>query len=246
MLRVTLLLLQLAAKPNQTVNEGDEAFNKLNYPAAIAIYEALIEKSPTDAAALWRLARVYVCAGDVAAQSEREAFYQKAADYARRSIQANPSVGDAHTWLAAALGNLALFKGGSEKVKLSAEVKQEIDKALQLNNKDDVAYSILGTFYRSLGGVGWLERQMAGIFMGGLPDGGYAEAETALKKAIELAPKTMRHHYELGLLYIDLNRLEEARASLKKAQELPIVIAADKPRLAQIKKLLGYIDQQLR
>jgi tetratricopeptide (TPR) repeat protein len=244
MVGLAFLLMQFAAKPLQTVVEGDSAFNKINYPAAISIYEAVLEKTPT-AAVMWRLARVYVCAGDVAAQSEREAFYQKAEGYARRCVEQNPALSDGHTWLAAALGNLALYKGGNEKIKLSTEIKQAADRALQLNPKDDIAYSILGSFYRSLGGVGWFERQMAGVFLGGLPDGGYTESETALKKAIDLSPRTMRHHYELGLLYIDWNRLADARAALQKAQQCPVMIAADKLHLAQIRKLLGYIDQQL-
>jgi tetratricopeptide (TPR) repeat protein len=109
-----------------------------------------------------------------------------------------------------------------------------------------VAYSILGSFYRSLASVGWFERQVANVFLGGLPAGGVAEAEQALRKAIELSPKTMRHHYELGMLYMEHNRRSEARKAFEAAQQCPILIASDRWRLSQVKKMIAYIDEQLR
>jgi len=229
----------------QSISAGDEAFLKIDYPNAIAIYEAALEKSPDNADLLWRLARVYVCQGDVMPFAEKESFYRKAENYARRAIRADPNKGEAYTWLAAALGNLAMHYGGGAKVQLVSEIKQALDKAIALNPKDDVAYSILGSFYRSLASVGWFERQVANVFLGGLPAGGFSEAEKALQKAIELSPKTMRHHYELGMLYMENNRLKEARKAFETAQRCPILIASDRWRLNQVKKMMAYIDEQL-
>lgn len=245
-MRLSAFLVIACVAQLQSFSAGDEAFLKIDYPNAIALYETALEKSPNDADLLWRLARVYVCQGDVVAFSEKESFYRKAEHYARRAIKANPNRGEAYTWLAAALGNLAMYYGGGAKVQLVTEIKQALDKAIALNEKDDVAYSILGSFYRSLANVGWFERQVANVFLGGLPEGGFAEAEKSFKKAIELSPITMRHHYELGLLYMDAGRLREARQAFENAQRCPALIASDRQRLAQIKKTLAYIDDQLR
>jgi len=230
----------------QSISAGDEAFLKMDYPNAIAIYEAALEKSPDNADLLWRLARVYVCQGEVVPFSEKESFYRKAEHYARRAIRADSNKSEAYTWLAAALGNLAMYYGGGAKVQLVSEIKWALDKAIALNPKDDVAYSILGSFYRSLASVGWFERQVANVFLGGLPEGGFSEAEQALRKAIELSPKTMRHHYELGMLYMEHNRRSEARKAFEAAQQCPILIAGDRWRLSQVKKMIAYIDEQLR
>ncbi|PIO48566.1 MAG: hypothetical protein CMR00_04545 [[Chlorobium] sp. 445] len=244
-MRLCAFLLITHFSALQSISVGDEAFAKIDYPSTITIYEAALEKSPNDAELLWRLARVYVCQGDVVAFSEKESFYRKAEHYARRAIKADPNKGEAYTWLAAALGNLALYYGGSAKVQLVVEIQRALNKAIALNEKDDVAYSILGSFYRSLANVGWFERQVANVFLGGLPEGGFAEAEKALKKAIELSPNTMRHHYELGLLYMDTRQLKEARKAFENAQRCPVLIASDRQRLTQIKKILAYIDEQL-
>jgi len=89
---------------------------------------------------------------------------------------------------AAALGNIAMFEGSKGKVRLCNEIKQELDRALDLDSLDDVAYSIMGSFYLALGKVSWIERQLASVFLGSLPDGGFEEAEAALRRAIAIAP----------------------------------------------------------
>ncbi|HTY58254.1 MAG TPA: tetratricopeptide repeat protein, partial [Bacteroidota bacterium] len=103
-------------------------------------------------------------------------------------------------------------------------------------------WSILGSFYRALGNVGWLERALASLFVGTVPRGGYEEAEAALRKAIAIAPGIMRHHYELGILYIDMGRKDEARRALEFAATLPVRTAIDRPRLEKIRELLAGPD----
>ena len=150
-----------------------------------------------------------------------------------------------HAWLAGALGYLALEAGIKQQVILTRELKFEVDRALALNPNDDAAYSIKGSMYRALGNVGWLQRQLARIFFGGVPKGGYEEAEAALKKAISLAPEIMRHQYELAVLYLDWGRRAEAKSVLEYAATLPVRVAIDRERLAKIKQLLdGFKDSQ--
>jgi len=59
-----------------------------------------------------------------------------------------------------------------------------------------------------------------------------------LKNAIRIAPGIMRHQYELGVLYLDMGRREEARAALTTAASLPVLTAIDRPRLAKARALL--------
>jgi Flp pilus assembly protein TadD len=121
-------------------------------------------------------------------------------------------------------------------------LQHEAERAVELNPRDDAAWSILGSFYRAVGNVGWLERALASLFVGSVPRGGYSEAESALKKAIAIAPGIMRHHYELGILYIDMGRKEEARRALETGAALPVRTAIDRPRLQKIRELLAGTD----
>jgi tetratricopeptide (TPR) repeat protein len=131
-----------------------------------------------------------------------------------------------------------MFEGSKAKVALCNVIKQELDCSIRLNPSDDIAHSILGSFYLAIGNVSWIERQLAAAFLGGLPDGGYEESELALKKAIALAPNVIRHHFELGDLYLQQDRNQEALERFKLVMTLPILLASDQRTQLSAAKLI--------
>ena len=237
------LFAQTTSEPdtNRSRRDGDEAFFRIDYPAAVSAYESWWRRSPEDPAVLWRLARTYVCMGEVADEEERDALYRKAEVYARRCTRADSLSVQGHTWLAGAIGYLALYAGPADQIRLSHELTREVETALHLNPANDIAYSIKGSFYRALGNVGWLKKQLATLFLGEVPRGGYPEAEEALRNAVRIAPDVMRHHYELAVLYLDMEKGEEAKRILEDASTLQIRIASDRPRLEKIRELLSTL-----
>lgn len=243
MLKSIVLILMLVAKPVMagTMSDGDQEFTRMNYSAAEDIYLSILSQSPKNADVLWRLSRVYVCIGDVTERNQRESYYRKAVDYARQSIAVNYSRSEGHSWLAASLGSIAMFEGSRRKVELCREIKSELDIAVMLNPKDDVAYTIMGSFYRALGGINWVEHQLADLLLGGLPEGGYKDGEEAFKKAIQISPDILRHHFELGMLYYESGRKEEAKNKLEFANSLPIQLLSDNRRKEKIKKILAEL-----
>lgn len=218
------------ASPPSTLERGDQEFASRNYPLAAAVYDSALSASGDSASVLWRLARVYVCLADVAPEHQQLGLYRRAEAFAARSISSDSTRSEGHTWRAVALGNVAMFEGSKAKVRLCTEIKQELQHAIELNPYDDVAFSVLGSFYKALGDVSWFERQLAGLFLGGLPEGGYDESERALKRAIALAPGVIRHHFELGMLYMELERNEEAFEEFRHVLSLPLLLASDASR----------------
>ena len=230
---LVLMLLAVAgsSRPVPTI-PGDEAFARGEYTTAITQYDSMLAL-PTDSACIyWRLARVSVCMGDAAPDHRRESLYRRAETYARMSLRIDSMSSGGHTWLAAALGNIAMFVGGKTKVRLCNEIKRHLDRAIALDSTDDVAYSILGSFYIALGNVSWFERQLAAIFLGSLPEGGYEEALGALEKAIELAPRVIRHHFELATLYRAMGRNNDALREYEVTVQLSPVLSSD-PRMQE-------------
>jgi tetratricopeptide (TPR) repeat protein len=218
--------------PSDAKFPGDDEFVRGEYANAVAAYDSVITTGNAQAQALWRLARVHVCLADVADHELKELLYRKAEKYARECISTDSTLSEGHSWLAVALGNIATFQGSKTKVELCNEIKFHLDRAIALNPSDDVAYSILGSFYLALGNVSWLERQLASLFLGSLPDGGYDDARRALQTAIRLAPNVIRHHYELATTYRLMGRTEDAVAEYKVSVELPPMLASD-PRTQQ-------------
>ena len=242
MIAVLCFCLSLINVPANTAI-GDEAFFRVDYTTAIASYEEQLQSFPDDPELLWRLARVYVCSGEVKENGEREPYFKKAEECARRCIRIDSAKAEGHTWLAATLGYLALNAGIKDQVGLSAELHSEIDRAIGLDPANDAAYSIRGSFYRALGNVSWVQKQLATLFLGDLPDGGFKDAEAALKKAIDLAPDVMRHQYELGVLYLDWGKRQEAQRAFETAAALPVRVAIDRPRLAKTKQFLATLAE---
>lgn len=222
-----VLIIAGGALPASPSAAGDSEFARLEYDRAEETYDSVRTLTADSGQVLWRLSRLYVCRGDMAPHDGKEEIYRKAESYAARCIRADSTIAQGHTWKAAALGNIAMFEGSKGKVRLCNEIKHELDRAIALDSLDDVAYSILGSFYLALGKVGWIERQLATVFLGSLPEGGFEEAEAALRKAIAIAPNIVRHRFELGLVLKEEGRRKEAIEAFRIASELPTTVASD-------------------
>jgi tetratricopeptide (TPR) repeat protein len=238
---VLSLLFLLSSPPS--LLDGDQEFVRINYSSAAAIYHSVLTGAHDSASVLWRLARVYVCMADISPIEQQIGLYRQAEEYAQRCIHADSMISEGHAWRAAALGNIAMSEGGKTKVKLTHEIKQELDVAIALDQRNDIAYSILGSFYLALGNVSWIERQLANIFLGSLPDGGYEEAEQALKKAIAIAPNVVRHHFELGRVYMEMDRMQEAMEELRIAISLPVQLGVDTRTQESARRLAKEIQE---
>lgn len=240
------LVVVAALGLSASLEAGDSAFERLDYPAAVREYEAALGQDPADAQTLWRLARVYVCMAETGEDPDRNGWLRSAEEYGRRCIEADSTCPEGHTWRGAALGYMAFYASMGDQVRLAWEVLAEAERALALNPEDDAALSIRGSLFRALGSAGWLKRQLARLFVGKIPPGGYEEGEEALRRAVKLAPDVMRHQYELGVLYMDWGRLPEARQSLERARECPLRVGIDFPRKKKIGELLEQIERELR
>lgn len=239
-----LFLLPSAALSSglPTVAAGDSAFVELRYDEARRLYQQGLAVVPQDPAVLWRMSRLSSVQAGLLSGDAKLTLYLEAERQARACIAADSTVAEGYTWLAVSLGNLAMFEGSKAKVRLCGEIKHALDRALLLKPDDDIAYTILGSFYRALGNVSWIERQLASVFLGSLPDGGYPEAEVALKKAIALSPGTLRHQKELGMLYVDWGKEEEARAVLQGCLVLPITLASDPADRERVRATLRELE----
>jgi tetratricopeptide (TPR) repeat protein len=220
-----------------SIQSGDAAFARMDYTEAMREYTKGLGHN-AGAPLLWRISRLYVLLSEVSVEPETSTLLDSALVYARASIRVDSTDAGGYTWLAGALGYRALTADMPERLILSVELLAALDRALLIQPRNDVALSITGSFYRALGNVGWIQRQLGELLFGDVPDGGYTEAEDALLRAVAIAPDVMRHRYELAVLYLDMERDEEAKRELLRASTLPVRIASDRPRLLKIAELL--------
>jgi tetratricopeptide (TPR) repeat protein len=219
--------------------DADKALVRIDYQDAEQCLENALVLAPNDPAIHWKLARVHVLSAEVCAGDEHLGHLRAAESYARQSIAMDTTVAEGYAWLAAALGYRALLCSPKDQLALLHEILGATERAILLDPADDIAYSIRGSTFRALGRVGWFERGIATLFFGGVPEGGFVDAETSLREAVRLAPDIMRHRYELAILLLDMGREDEGRQMLIDAARLPIRIASDIPRLETIHELLA-------
>jgi len=230
------------------LDAADQAFRSLRYEEADSLYTTMLQTGQESSDLYWKLARLNISIAesiDPGESTKKMPFYSKAVDYARKSVQLDGNNASAHTWLAASLALKADKIGAKEKVNRAAEIKKELEKALELNPNDDVAWSMLGSYNYQISKIGWFNRFMGNTFVGGMPKGSREEAEKNFKKAISLNPRVIRHYHELALLYLDENRKKDALNILRIAETRPVLIKSDTRRLKEIRKLNAKLSEEV-
>lgn len=211
------------------VTKGDAAYNTFDNKAALEFYKGALETDPANYEAAWKLARAYVDVGEKLSDTkERRSYYEKGYEYAQKAVAINPNGAKGHLFLSIAIGRVALDAGAKERVKLSKEVKSEVDKALALDPQDDSAWHVLGRWHRRLSTLSWIEKNFANMFLGGVPkEASMENAVDCFKKAIQLNPSHINHHLELAITYEEMGKKEPAVGEYRKVLELPIKDADD-------------------
>jgi tetratricopeptide (TPR) repeat protein len=214
------------------IEKGDESYSKFNNVEALNYYEKAYSITPDNFEVLLRLVKTYNAAGEeyyeYKKRTEAEYYINKALDYADKFRNKFPDSSAAYSYLAMSNGNIALFKGGKEKIKYANLVEQNAKKSISMNPKAYLPYIILGIYYREIAGLSWLERAFANTFLGGVPTGSYEESEKMFKKALSLDQNMVVANFQLALTYKKMNKEQEEKALLKKVLILPIRDFRDK------------------
>ena len=202
---------------------------------------------PNNAEVLWRLARAYVDLGNVEKEKAKQReLYQTAESYAKKGIQVDPNHSRCHTYDGVAVGKVALGEGSKEKVRLSAEVKKSVEKAIELDPKNDTAYHLLGRWHRNVANLSGISKAFAKILYGGLPPASNQEAAEYLKKATELAPDYINHHLELAITYQTMKEWQSALDELDQVDQLPAKAKQDPEYKKTAQQLRKTIEKKVK
>jgi len=236
-----LSFAQVKDSANTFLSKGGSAYQKFNNESALNFYEkAFFLDNNKNYEVAWKISRAYVDIGEVKEdKNERKMYYQKGSDYADKAIEINPDGSKGYLFSSIALGRVALDAGKKEQVRLSKEIKKQVDKSLELNPNDDIAWHVLGRWNRKMATLGWIQRQFANVFLGGVPkDASVEESANCFKKAIELNPGHINHHLELAYTYEELNEKELAKQEYQKVLDLPEKDSDDKDHKLNAEKRL--------
>lgn len=222
------------------VAQADSAYRAFNYPLAIELYETAKDDCAT-AEIFIKLADAYFYGGYEMPKSKQEAMYLKAKAALEEALRREPENADVYARLGQVTGQIALFRGNKEKVKLGLEIKRYADRALELDPKNAMAHAVLGIWHYELAGLGFFERLFAKALFGDVPEGSYEQAAAHLGNAVAESPNVIFYRNAYAKALLKLGRAAEAKAQLESALKLPMLVAGDKQNKRESRALLADI-----
>jgi tetratricopeptide (TPR) repeat protein len=215
------------------IRSGDDAYAQFDDQKALEHYLEALKLEPQNYEALWKASRAYVDIADLIPATDKDVkqrqmkLYSEGTAYAKKAVAANPNDTWGHFQVAAALGKKLLLLGKKEQIDGSKQIRAEIDKAIELDPGNDLAYHALGRWHRRMAEIGGAKRFFGSLLYGSIPKGSFAESEKNLKKAVEMKPEYVNHHLELGRTYVSLEKYDLAAEEFQKAIDLPKTTSKD-------------------
>jgi tetratricopeptide (TPR) repeat protein len=229
------------------VRLGVAAGNGSALGKALAHFRVALAADSADYEANWRAAMALVDLGsripDSLESPRRDSLYARAEAFARRAVDSDSTGADGHFALAVAVGRASLSKSREERVRRAAEVRSEALKAIALAPRHDGAYHVLGRWNAEVMRLSGVGRFVARNLPGGAVFGqaSWKNAITYMERAVRLDPTRIYHHLDLAEIYIDRKRWADARAELRRVEELPVTHVMDPSYKADAARLLRKI-----
>src|SRR6266853_2062033 len=204
------------------LKKGDAFDRKFQATEALVYYLPAEKMQPKNVRLLVRLARQYRhLMSDATTRESKLRLGHTAQDYSQRTAALAPGDAEAQLQVAITLGKMLPILPTKEQVDASPRIKDSVDKTLRLDPRNDTAWHILGRWNRVLADISSVKRALAGMIYGSLPKGSNEEAERDLQKAITLNPNRLMHYIELGRVYAQMGRKDDARRFIEKGLAMP-------------------------
>ncbi|HEX6066483.1 MAG TPA: tetratricopeptide repeat protein [Longimicrobiales bacterium] len=213
---------------------------------ALIQYEAAVAADSNAQAALVNAALAAVTIAEYQAPSaERDSLFARAVRHARRAVALNSADAQAHFALARALGRFALTQGVREQARLATEIRNEALAALAINREHAGAHHVLGLWHKTVMKLSGVQRLIARTFLGakGMSEASWDQAVSHLERAVRSEPQVMVHRLNLGRLYVERKRWDDARQQLQWVLQAPSVDYNDENYRREAEKSLKLIPQ---
>ena len=239
-LSLPTILTAQSAPAGDALAQGDAAYAAMNFREALARYTLAAEAQPGNYQAAWKHARALVDAGEMESDKDtRKSFFDQALTEANRAIALDSSGAKGYLFKSVAMGRVALDAGARDRVRMSKEIRAAVEKSLELDPKDDIAWHVLGRWHHKVSTLSWIEKRFANMFFGGIPaDASLQKAADCFKRAIAIKPDGVSHHFQLGVTYQAMGEKNLAIESFEKTLALPVGDPEDPDYQAQAREHL--------
>jgi tetratricopeptide (TPR) repeat protein len=202
-------------------------------------YEQLATAHPESAFLAWRVARNQWRQGErlpISAKDERRAAFERAREWAERSLARDPGCGECVFWTMVSMSRLATTLGVLSSAQMAAPIAALIDRGIALHpdTRDNEWNTTLGNIYFA-----------ASAFYRVIPDwpgtelvigvrGDKDRALDFIERAIAISPMRLDYHLERGVIltcigseHSDAAALERGRRELTATRGMPHLLGTD-------------------
>jgi len=234
---------------NQLIDEGDKYYKQFNNEKALEVFKKAEKTDPNNFEIFWRISRSLVEIAEKMPESTGEqkdaqlATFKKGLEYADKAVNKDPGNSIGYLRRAIANGRIALYKGIFSVAGVVNSVRDDAEKAIQLNNGGNfvqgVAHYVLARTHAKTSEKWKPARSILGL--------GWADNDVALeeyRKAISLYSGYLMFYVDYA---ISLNRVDDyktAREMLNKAFNCQKQHQDDDNRLAEAKNIMSEIKDK--
>jgi len=218
------------ARNDPRIPEAHELYVDHQVVESLQLLEDVVDEHPESYSALWGASRSAIAQGLLSDEKEiQNQWYKTGESYARRATEVEPDSLEGLYWLLSAKGLRATQTGGREASALSQEVYDLAHQVLEADSLHAGALHALGVVHYRVQSLSFFERFWAKNFFSGdvISLTSWEDAERYLKRAIELRPEYILFHLDLGSMYLNRKRMEEARMHFQRVLELPLLEPPD-------------------
>lgn len=211
-----------AESPNDLIAKGDNFDERFQAVEALQYYLPAEKLQPTNVRVLVCIARQYrYLLADATTREEKLRLGGIALGYAHRAAALAPRNAEAQLSIAISYGKMLPFMATKDQLEASHHIKDCVDRAIELDPDNDLAWHVLGRWHRTLSDVNLVKRKIASIIYGKLPQTTTEEAVKCFERAIEINPGRLMHYVELGRAYAQMGKPDEARRLIEKGLTMP-------------------------
>ncbi len=223
---LTLLLLTTTLLSAQTVadyiREAKALIAKLDETGAYPLLLKAIKADNKNVEAL-TLAALYASREGNRQQNKglRNGYFNQGKVFIDAAMRLSPDDAEVNYVMAVVLGRIALVSSSKEKVAVSRQIKEVIDKAIKINPNHAGAWHALGKWNYEVSQLSFIEKGAVNMLFGGLPTGDLKTALSAYAKCLQLRQDYLLYYLDYAKALAKNDQKDLAIAQLRKLISLP-------------------------
>ena len=230
---------------NDLIKKGDNCYKIFELTNAAKCFDEAYNINQNNYLAILKVTNIYNDLGEDfnenGDENNAEKSFNTALKYAKIFSTKYPDSAKVYSMLAMSYGNLALFKGGNEKLKMAYLIRDNAIKSIKMDSTDYLPYIVLSIYNRQVANLNWFERTFANTFFGKVPEGSLEDSERLMLKALNINPGIITAMYQLSLTYKEMDNEKKEIEWLKKVMAATITDFRDKYAKRKAKTRLSEV-----